>query len=185
MDGARMQEIADEAGINKALLHYYFRSKEKLFESVFEMAFRKIFKVVNESIRSGNKIEDFIEVFTYNYLKLLTENPYLPNFTLNEISRNPARVKLLLNKIELDTQGLSTMIEENIRKGNIIPVSVSNLMVDLLGMCILSVAGKPIIQRMFFAGNNNDYEDFLNNRAKHISKLMISALTNTSTYESL
>jgi len=50
MDGARMQEIANEAGINKALLHYYFRTKNKLFEKVFSLVFGDVLHVVEQAV---------------------------------------------------------------------------------------------------------------------------------------
>ena len=61
--GARMQEIADEADINKALLHYYFRSKEKLFEAVFEDAFSGIMRMASEVILSDKPLIEKIQAF--------------------------------------------------------------------------------------------------------------------------
>ena len=57
-DGARMQEIADEAGINKALLHYYFRSKDKLFDAIFEEAFKQFLPNISDIMVSDISIEE-------------------------------------------------------------------------------------------------------------------------------
>ena len=81
LDGARMQEIADEAGINKALVHYYFRSKEKLFEAVVNETFLSFFPKVlslmsNPSISLFKKIESFVNL----YISLIQENPHIPGF---------------------------------------------------------------------------------------------------------
>ena len=60
MDGARMQEIADEAGINKALLHYYFRNKQQLFEAVFMNAFSLLAPQLNSILNDDSSIEEKI-----------------------------------------------------------------------------------------------------------------------------
>ena len=67
MDGARMQEIADEAGINKALLHYYYRSKQQLFEAVFKFAFNLLAPQLNQILNDDSSIENQNKEF---YLRL-------------------------------------------------------------------------------------------------------------------
>ena len=84
MDGARMQEIADEAGINKALLHYYFRTKQKLFEAILKKVFSNILPNLMDMVHSDLPIEEKLGIFIENYIDLLMENPYLPNFILKE-----------------------------------------------------------------------------------------------------
>ena len=94
MDGSRMQDIANRAGINKALLHYYFRTKDQLFNAVFEMIARKIPQKICPCIRmkilvlrrkSGSSSK--------KHIKFLQENPKLPAFILNEVNRKPAQGK--------------------------------------------------------------------------------------------
>ena len=68
MDGARMQEIANEAGINKALLHYYYRSKQLLFEAVFKNAFKLLAPQLKKVLNSDDSLNDKIKNFTKNYI---------------------------------------------------------------------------------------------------------------------
>src|SRR5690242_3482240 len=75
MAGARMQDIADEAGINKALLHYYFSSKEKLFEVIFEEAAEKLFSRISQVIESDEPLFETIQSFTREYISFMMENP--------------------------------------------------------------------------------------------------------------
>ena len=75
-DGSRMQEIADKAGINKALLHYYFRSKDKLFAASFESIFNEEIGAMAEVFKKVNKTEDLIEIFVSSYITLLKKRPY-------------------------------------------------------------------------------------------------------------
>jgi AcrR family transcriptional regulator len=83
MDGARMHEIADEAGINKALLHYYFRTKDKLFEKVFAIVFKDVFQVLENAVANEMDFEQFIEGFITQYIKLLKSKPFIPNFVVH------------------------------------------------------------------------------------------------------
>src|SRR5436190_24232698 len=85
LDGARMQDIADKAGINKALLHYYFRSKDKLFEMIFMEEARKFMPRVATIMLSELTLFEKIEKFVGQYIDTLSQNPLLPIFILNEI----------------------------------------------------------------------------------------------------
>src|ERR1700751_5008479 len=89
MAGARMQDIADEAGINKAMLHYYFRSKEKLFEGIFSELSQQFFPKLVLIFESEESIFRKIEMFVSEYIDQMSRTPYLPIFVLNEINRQP------------------------------------------------------------------------------------------------
>ena len=88
MAGARMQEIADEANINKAMLHYYFRNKQQLFEAVFMQAFQKFAPQMNGIFNSEDSVFEKINGFAESYISFVIENPYLPTFLVQEININ-------------------------------------------------------------------------------------------------
>ena len=98
MEGARMQEIADEAGINKALLHYYFRSKEKLFEAIFskiiQFAFPEITRIAQSNEPFISKIEQVVDA----YIDLLIKHPFIPGFIMKELNRDPSGLFKLVVK---------------------------------------------------------------------------------------
>ena len=89
MDGARMQDIADEAGINKALLHYYFRSKEKLFETIFMEVAAEFLPRIGKILAAEVSVFEKIEMFCSEYINQIIQTPYVPIFVLNEINRQP------------------------------------------------------------------------------------------------
>jgi len=99
LDGSRMQDIATHAGINKSLLHYYYRTKDQLFNSVFEMIARKMLKKFAPVFDTNLTLEDKIRFFFREHITFLQENPRLPGFILNEINRNPERIKKILANI--------------------------------------------------------------------------------------
>src|SRR5512133_3072005 len=97
--GARMQNIADRAGINKALLHYYYRTKDHLFEAVFTALAKKVFSRFTPIFDDKMSIEEKIRFFFREHIEFLRKNPRLPGFILNEINNNPGRIKKLISNI--------------------------------------------------------------------------------------
>lgn len=176
MDGARMQEIADKAGINKALLHYYFRNKEKLFKQIFENTFQSVFETINLSIQNKVDIFIFIETFVYNFIRVLNQNTLLPNFIINEINRNPQYIHQFIEHIHLDRTSLEKLIKKGVAAHEIIPVSVDHLLMDMLGMCIFPIIAQPLVLEYFFDGEKNSYQKFLEVRSEHIILLLKKAL---------
>src|SRR4051812_30053586 len=96
LDGARMQDIADEAGINKAMLHYYFRNKEKLFDTIFTQVTTEFLPVIFSILESDEAFFKKIELFCSAYIQQEIKTPYVPMFIINEINRDP---KALLKRI--------------------------------------------------------------------------------------
>ena len=176
LDGARMQEIANEAGINKALLHYYFRSKEKLFNRIFENALAGVFEVINGCIHEDGDIFVFIETFVDHYLTILKENPFIPNFIFNEINSHPERIGLISDKMKLNIPGFIRMTEQGITRKKIIPVSPEHLIIDLLGMCVFPFVARPLLEDVFFKDYPAGAENFLYERKQHIITFFKKAL---------
>src|SRR5215217_8189549 len=113
LDGARMQDIANEAGINKAMLHYYFRSKDKLFEQVFtEVAGHFLPKII-AIIASEQTVFEKIECFCKEYIDQVITTPYVPIFILNEINKQPeAFLKKVLGERRPPVEALIKQLEK-------------------------------------------------------------------------
>src|SRR3954470_13143769 len=94
--GARMQEIAREAGVNQALLHYYFRSKEGLSAAVFEQFASRLFPALIQILGGDELLDDKIDRIIALYLDNLSQNPFLPGYLLSELHHHPERVQQLL-----------------------------------------------------------------------------------------
>ena len=147
MAGARMQDIADDAGINKALLHYYFRSKEKLFEVIFKEAASRLFPTIVNILNADLPLFDKLRRFTNDYLEIVIENPYLPLFVLNEINKQPhAFSKKVFGNNRPPVHKLAEQIEKEIRKKTIRPISPAHLVMNMMSMCVFPFLGKPMIQ---------------------------------------
>lgn len=149
MAGARMQDIADEAGINKALLHYYFKDKDKLFEMVFREEAQKFFPRINGIFMSEEPLFEKIDRFVADYIDEMLENPYLPWFVMNEINRDPKRFMLRIwGKENLPRPGkFLEQMEKEIKKGTIKRVSPLHLLLNLLSMTIFPFIARPMITK--------------------------------------
>jgi TetR/AcrR family transcriptional regulator len=177
MAGARMQDIADEAGINKALLHYYFRNKEKLFEVIFMEAANKLFPRINEIFASDQPLFEKIESFCEEYITVVMENPYLPLFVLNEINQDPEYFlqKVWAGKSKPNPQKFLEQIEREVKKGTIKRISPLHLLMNLLSMTIFPFVAKPMIQKNLGL-DELQFRATMEQRKKVISKFIIDAI---------
>ena len=163
-EGARMQEIADEAGINKALLHYYFRSKEKLFDKIFLEAFRNFWPSVKEELERGNgTVKSLIRAAVHSYTDLLMKMPFLPAFVIGEINRSPERMEDLLLATGINPQFVLDVIQKGIDRGEVIPLEPRSLLINIVGLSLFPFISRPLLSRMFFQ-SDEEYFTFLENR---------------------
>jgi AcrR family transcriptional regulator len=147
IDGARMQDIADKAGINKALLHYYFRSKEKLFEMIFMEEARKFMPKVTSIMVSELTLFEKVEKFVGEYIDTLLQNPLLPIFILNEINRNPKdAIKKIFGNQRPPIDKVDELIAKLVKKGEIKPIKAYELMVNMVSLCIFPFLARPMVQ---------------------------------------
>ena len=136
-DGARMQEIANEAGINKALLHYYFRSKDKLFEAVFQDTLKTHLVPVVQVLISDQTLEEKIPIFVSRYIDQLLEYPYVPAFILHELNRNPNRlIQFVASQDVIHMQILHNQITDGINQGRYHKVNPMQLIAHLISMLV-------------------------------------------------
>lgn len=177
MYGARMQDIADEAGINKALVHYYFKNKQKLFEEIFMEAASQLFPRVNAIFTSEEPLFAKIEKFCEEYISVVLANPYLPLFVLNEMNQDPVYFfnKLWTGKQKPNPGKFLEQIQEEVNKGTIRNFSPLQLLMNLLSMTIFPFIGKPIFQ-MTMGIDELQWRMFMEQRKKEIPKFIIDAI---------
>lgn len=176
LEGARMQEIADEAGINKALLHYYYRTKDKLFDAVFVSAFNKMVPQVIELLKADLPLFEKITQFTENYIDIFIDNPFIPGFVLHELSRNPERIVDLISNMGIQPEIFIQQVQEEIDQGKIIPIDPRQLIVNMLAMCIFPFVAKPILNSIIFNGSNEAFIDFIEERKKAVPEFIINSI---------
>jgi TetR/AcrR family transcriptional regulator len=175
-EGTSMQQIATEAGINKSLLHYYFRNKEKLFAAVFSFAFQHFIPQVQGILSSDIAIDVKIERIVAEYMDMLLENEFIPAFILHEINRNPDAIFTLMQGAGLNPDIFIKQFIAEIEKGHFRPVDPRHLVVNLIALCVFPVAARPLIQRMLFANDENAYQQFLQERKNKVADFIIESI---------
>jgi AcrR family transcriptional regulator len=173
--GARMQDIADEAGINKAMLHYYYRSKDKLFEIVFNEAIGKVIGRLGHVLSQQMPILDKIPAIVNSYIDGLMEAPYLPLFVLNEIHQQPeAFVQRLKAQSNFpDIQQFMKDIVAAGKRGEIKEVSPVQFFLNIVSMCIFPFMGRPVAQGMLQL-DNVQYNMILEDRKRVITEVIFA-----------
>ena len=176
MDGARMQEIADKAGINKALLHYYYRSKQLLFEAVFKNAFVLLAPQLNTILNDDSSIEDKIKNFTNDYTTFMMKHPYLPNFIISELNRNEDFIiKLKEHTGFPNLEKFKACLDDEINKGLIKPIDAGQLFVNILALNIFPFLGKPLI-KVLTKQDEKTYTKFIENRKTEVAQFIINSI---------
>ena len=175
--GARMQDIADQAGYNKALVHYYFTSKNKLFDLVFEQEFGNFFShlagIVSSELPLFEKIENIVSLD----IERLSQFPGLPNFVLNEMSRNPEVILKKLKKIPVQKVmvGFQKQINAEVKKGAIKKITADQLFINIQSLCIFPFLAKPMIKGLM-QFDDKAYMAMIERRKKEVAQFIIDAI---------
>jgi len=180
-DGARMQEIADRAGINKALLHYYFRTKDQLFGAVFQVLLMKMFEKIISIFMEDISFKDKIRKFFDEHIEILIKNPRLPIFLLNEISHNPDLVQGIRETLPYD-QLRSVVFRKHAKelKGyGIKKDDMPQLMMTVVSLSVFPFAARDVIKMMIpEVGDNKKFIAFMRGRKEFAADFVITALKN-------
>ena len=182
--GARMQEIAEEAGVNKALLHYYFRSKDQLAEAVFRQAARELFPAVLEVVSSDLDLETKVRRVVETEVDHLLQRPYLPGYILSEINHHPDRVPQFLSAlagVSAETirprvmNRIRSQIADEVAAGRMTPIAPEEFLINLLSLCIFPFAARPLF--MAITGfDEKGFRRFIERRRAELPSFFLRAL---------
>lgn len=146
----RTRDIAEAAGINLALLNYYFRSKEKLFNIIMLETLsgfvRSIVEVFNDETTT---LDNKVETIASAYIDLLTREPQIPVFIMSELRRNPDHLARTLNaKTIIANSVFVRQYQQGVKAGKIVPVNFLHFIMNLLGLTIFPFIASPMIHMM-------------------------------------
>jgi TetR/AcrR family transcriptional regulator len=174
--GARMQEIADRAGINKALLHYYFRSKEKLSALIIERAIGVVLPRVMAVLDTDLELFDKIRLVVDTYLTFVSRNSFLPLFLINEVNRNPQFFfRTVVEKERTHLDKFRRQVEEAVAQGRIHPINPAQLFMNVMSLVIFPFLGKPIIQ-VGLGLSDEDFKREMKQRRTEVAEFVIRAI---------
>ncbi|MBN1154005.1 TetR/AcrR family transcriptional regulator [candidate division KSB1 bacterium] len=175
-EGARMQEIADLAGVNKAMLFYYFTSKDKLYEDVLRNIMTHLFMNINNVTTSAVKPESKIEKIVETYVDLMNKNPYIPGIIIAEVASGADTLKKLLAELKDSAeftlpQNIKQIFIHGKQDHRFRGIDVEQTILSILGMCVIYFIGKPLVNDILKI-NGEDESKFLRRRVKHIIDLL-------------
>ncbi len=175
--GARMQQIAIRAEINKALLHYYFRSKEKLFNTVFDELFVKLMEQFGELFSLRISAEEKIRIFFDRHISFLQQNPRLPIFILNEIQKNPEVLSRSLKNapIHLIWSSAATINEDSPSTGKMANEDMIQLLASMIAISVFPFATREILSRLI-PEESFDFDNFIEERKVWAANFVISGI---------
>ena len=176
MDGARMQEIANEAGINKAMLHYYYRSKQLLFEAVFNNAFSLLAPQLNKILNDDSSIEEKVKNFTSNYISFISKHPYLPNFILQELNRNSQFFEKIQQNPSFPTlEKFNKQVELEVDNGILKPIAGEQLFINIISLNIFPFVATPLIKG-FLKIDDKGLKELMEKRKAAVSEFIINSI---------
>lgn len=174
--GARMQEIADIAGINKGLLHYYFKSKENLFRAVIIQTVKVIAPKLGSLMQNDESVRDKIKKFVEIYIDLLIQNPHLPLFVLAEMNRHEGLfVGDFLKENEINPMKVLVQIQMEMEMGTIRKMNPINLLLNVLSMCIFPFVARPIFMEATGI-NQQDFLKVMEMRKREVTEFVLNAI---------
>jgi AcrR family transcriptional regulator len=186
--GARMQEIAEEAGVNQALLHYYFRSKERLAQAVFRETAGRMFPAIIGILGGDLPLEKKIDALVETYLDTMSRTPFMPGYILSELHHHPERMSQLLGSVVANTTGadlsrtvrpvfekLERQLADEARAGRIQEIDASQFVVNLLSLCIFPFAARPML-RAVLGFDDSMFARFIEQRRRELPQYIRNAM---------
>ncbi|HVX51120.1 MAG TPA: TetR family transcriptional regulator [Chitinophagaceae bacterium] len=154
-DAVKTRDIAEEAGINLALLNYYFRSKQKLFDIIVMENLQQFVQTIILKISESNiSMMEKVEKIVVAYIDLISANPYLPIFVMNQMHSVPSelveRMEPVIRPIRMN---FLKQLQAAIDRGEINPIEPFNFIANLVGLTVFPFIGKPLLQRVTGVSN--------------------------------
>ncbi|MDZ7772077.1 MAG: TetR/AcrR family transcriptional regulator [Balneolaceae bacterium] len=176
-EGARMQAIADEAGINKAMLHYYYRSKDKLFQAVFQDAVRHFFPVIQKVLAGDQGIVPKVKELVDTYYGIFREHPHLPSFVIYEMNQNPQRFKQFMKgQVGGIPAPFLRQVEEEIRAGSMKQVKPHEFLVNIIALCVFPFIARSMVETVFEM-DPREYERFMEERRRSLPGYILNSVS--------
>lgn len=174
-DGARTQDIANRAGFNKALVHYYYRSKHKLYRESFRRLFGHFIKRILSQTGEPDSLMEFLQRFTSAYMDTIYREPKIIPFLLWELQRDSGFMGSLIHQ-ELSSKAegelpLAKVIRQAAERGELGDLDPVQTTLSVLGLIIFPIVGKPLLEKIF-PGLDISSEQFREDRKAFLHKFL-------------
>ena len=177
---ARMEEIAKEAGINRALLHYYFRDKETMFNLIFETQFKEFFSGIGTILNTAKPLFEKIKEIVQHEIDVLTRHPDLARFIITEVAQQPERLIQYGQKMGINPRQIlevfNQQVEHEVHRGKIIQIEGRQLLMNIMSLCVYPFAAKPIVKTMMQM-DEKTFDQMMQKRKEGVYQFVIKAIT--------
>lgn len=178
-DGARMHEIANRAGINKALLHYYFRSKDRLYDRVFEYVVAKLVRSFGTRLRDAQDLDELIHVFVNNYIDFAQNNLAVVRLMVGEHlaggHRATDRIKAMMQSADAPLRVFVDRLEAAAASGEIRPVDPHQTLITVVSASVFFFVVFSTLEAIVpLAAASRD--QFIKQRKGHLSDFVLHSL---------
>ncbi len=176
---ARMDDIAKEAGINRALLHYYFRSKERMFEKIFIERISQFFGGLVAILSSEASLPDKIKGIIDHDITTFQQHPDLPLFIMQELSLNPERLpKFMLEagvspKLVIDA--FSAQVKKAVKSGEVRAIEGTQLLMNIMSMCVYPFIARPIL-RPALGLDDEGFRKLMEKRKTEVAEFVLQSI---------
>ena len=181
--GARMQEIAEEAGVNQALLHYYFRTKERLAATVFREAAARLLPAVMGVFSSDAPLPTKIEQFVHVYIDTVRESPFLPGYVVSEMHHHPERLKAMLDSAGVEPAPIVARLRNKLgselsalaESGEIRSISPEQFLLKMIGLVVIPFVARPMLG-LVLGLDDPQFARLLDERRKMLPQMILNSL---------
>lgn len=179
-EATKMGDVAAEAGIGRTALHYYYRTKEMLFDAIFDQLMGDLLPnlgvIMNEDLPFLEKLPRIVE----QYVKTLQKNPLLPIFVISELQRDPEHIYQSVLKDPARVEPiihLRTQIQNEMEKGLLKKMPLIYTASTLVSLVVFPALVRKPFTAVFMDGDTEKYEAFLQERIPFVTDIMIRLLT--------
>lgn len=175
-----MQDIADLAGISRTSLHYYFRSKDRLFEKSLNNLIRNIMPRIDSTLAKDISLRDKIVEIATSYIEQLRGNELLPGFLIMELRRDPQEIiRFVFSEwTSIDFQSIKNQMDREVEAGLIRRFDISQMVITIMGLCTFPFICEPILSDVFKAlGGHQTFDNFITERKNIVNQMLSLWLT--------
>jgi AcrR family transcriptional regulator len=178
LKGTTVRDIANDSNTNVAMVNYYFRSKNNLFETVFGETLNILMKKIFSIKDSDLPFFDLVREWIYSYYDTLMEYPGLPNFVLNELAHNPDMLKDKMHFQQLYQlyDYLIERLREEEEKGTVRPVPINDFMINIISLSVFPFAAQHVVSQLLGL-SESEYINAMKSHREYVADFIIQAIS--------
>jgi TetR/AcrR family transcriptional regulator len=155
LSGSRMESIARRAKVNKALIHYYFRSKQRLYQAVLENILGRVWAEMEKNMAGLNENADVVAIvrtLVATFINTLKDSPSFPRIFLRELADGGDSIHAVIDGISTRFGGtmgrVFSTFKQGVQEGTLLPVDPIHIMMNIMGMCAATFIFKPVAEKL-------------------------------------